>query len=188
MRRGTPGSVAGERATDTNDRPTAEPNGHDPNVFRGCHCKGTGFAGRDGLLRGETARGKGGRRGSKRDVSSGVSEMGNVQHHEPWERQQVALVEFWGRAKVSPAIVDRLGLLQEFAERFVVPVKAYRQVRKNGRTRGRIRYPCWACRNGKSDVRHHIVQVQHGGTNAKKNRVPLCHGCHRVVHPWLRKR
>jgi len=34
--------------------------------------------------------------------------------------------------------------------------------------------------------RHHIVQLQHGGINSKKNVVSLCDKCHAEIHPWLR--
>jgi len=32
---------------------------------------------------------------------------------------------------------------------------------------------------------HHIIQVQHGGSNSPRNFVRLCKACHRRVHPWL---
>lgn len=44
---------------------------------------------------------------------------------------------------------------------------------------------CFACR-GVGEVRHHIIQIQHGGLNSKKNLVTLCKGCHAEVHPWLK--
>ena len=33
---------------------------------------------------------------------------------------------------------------------------------------------------------HHIVQIQNGGHNHRKNLIPLCHDCHAEVHPWLK--
>lgn len=33
---------------------------------------------------------------------------------------------------------------------------------------------------------HHIVEVQHGGSNAPRNLVPLCFACHQYLHPWLK--
>lgn len=32
---------------------------------------------------------------------------------------------------------------------------------------------------------HHIVEIQNGGSNAIRNRVPLCFPCHQYLHPWL---
>jgi hypothetical protein len=37
-----------------------------------------------------------------------------------------------------------------------------------------------------ADVRHHIIQLQNGGINAKKNVVSLCNSCHAEIHPWLK--
>lgn len=33
--------------------------------------------------------------------------------------------------------------------------------------------------------RHHVIQVQHGGSNSRRNVVTLCHACHKKIHPWL---
>jgi len=43
---------------------------------------------------------------------------------------------------------------------------------------------CFAC-GGAPDCRHHIVQLQNGGINSKKNIVSLCNSCHSKIHPWL---
>jgi hypothetical protein len=32
---------------------------------------------------------------------------------------------------------------------------------------------------------HHIVEVFHGGSNDVRNKVALCFGCHKTLHPWL---
>jgi 5-methylcytosine-specific restriction endonuclease McrA len=46
---------------------------------------------------------------------------------------------------------------------------------------------CWAC-NGWADlVRHHIIQLQSGGSNWHLNIVRICGECHRRIHPWLSK-
>lgn len=45
---------------------------------------------------------------------------------------------------------------------------------------------CFCC--GGSSARlawHHVIQVQHGGSNSPGNLVALCVGCHGEVHPWL---
>jgi hypothetical protein len=44
---------------------------------------------------------------------------------------------------------------------------------------------CFAC-GWKAGIRHHIVQLQNGGINSKKNIVSLCDPCHAEIHPWLR--
>lgn len=47
-------------------------------------------------------------------------------------------------------------------------------------------YTCLVCTED-AQVRHHIIQIQHGGPNAACNVCALCDGCHAKVHPWLTK-
>lgn len=44
---------------------------------------------------------------------------------------------------------------------------------------------CFGC-GGEANVRHHIIQLQYGGVNSKRNIVSLCWGCHAAIHPWLK--
>ena len=44
---------------------------------------------------------------------------------------------------------------------------------------------CSACFNF-VEIRHHIIQLQNGGDNRKKNIITLCNDCHEEIHPWLR--
>ena len=44
---------------------------------------------------------------------------------------------------------------------------------------------CKVCELNNSYVRHHIIQLQNGGHNGRKNRIALCEKCHNEVHPWL---
>jgi len=47
---------------------------------------------------------------------------------------------------------------------------------------------CFACRSAsRSLLWHHVIQIQHGGSNLLRNRVALCAPCHADVHPWLPK-
>jgi 5-methylcytosine-specific restriction endonuclease McrA len=34
-------------------------------------------------------------------------------------------------------------------------------------------------------VSHHIIQLQHGGSNRKANLVRICEWCHAAIHPWM---
>ncbi len=43
---------------------------------------------------------------------------------------------------------------------------------------------CFVCGRTAND-RHHIVQLQNGGINSRKNVVSLCYGCHGKIHPWM---
>lgn len=47
-----------------------------------------------------------------------------------------------------------------------------------------LRRRCWVC-GLRANVRHHIFQLQKGGSNHIQNMVPLCHLCHAKVHPWM---
>jgi hypothetical protein len=49
----------------------------------------------------------------------------------------------------------------------------------------KINTKCFVCL-GHAHCRHHIIQLQHGGLNQKKNIVSLCSGCHAEIHPWLK--
>ncbi len=44
---------------------------------------------------------------------------------------------------------------------------------------------CKVCETNDSYLRHHIIQLQHGGNNGRKNRIALCEVCHNEIHPWL---
>lgn len=44
---------------------------------------------------------------------------------------------------------------------------------------------CVVC-GASADVRHHIIQLQKGGTNGPQNLVLLCDPCHEEIHPWLK--
>lgn len=45
---------------------------------------------------------------------------------------------------------------------------------------------CFVCL-GRPDGRHHIIQLQNGGINSKKNVVSICDCCHSEIHPWLKR-
>lgn len=34
---------------------------------------------------------------------------------------------------------------------------------------------------------HHIIEIQHGGSNTARNKVSLCFNCHQYLHPWLKE-
>lgn len=116
-----------------------------------------------------------------------------------FDLQKIELLKFWkkttGRKGFMPK-AEKLQLLREMAE-IVIPYKKqqtlterrekYNEVKDERFRKTRIGSSCWVCR-GKPQVRHHIIQLQNGGINSRKNIVPLCHGCHAEIHPWLKKR
>lgn len=45
---------------------------------------------------------------------------------------------------------------------------------------------CFVCQNEEWHLSwHHIIQVQHGGSNDPRNFVRVCGWCHGRIHPWL---
>lgn len=55
--------------------------------------------------------------------------------------------------------------------------------------RAKIDSPCFICGHiGKTPPhsRHHLIQLQNGGLNCRRNLVVLCDPCHADVHPWLK--
>lgn len=105
----------------------------------------------------------------------------------PCQSIAVTLREFWDRAEGLHEMVDRLMLLQEFADRHVYTKLTWRYGNtRRFKVRRGLAVQCWACRVNAAHCRHHIIQVQHGGPNKVTNCICLCRGCHAVVHPWLR--
>jgi hypothetical protein len=48
------------------------------------------------------------------------------------------------------------------------------------------RTACFACDDHQHRVYlHHVIEVQHGGSNTGRNLVSLCFRCHQYLHPWL---
>lgn len=98
--------------------------------------------------------------------------------------------------------VDRIALLQQMSHvRLARPsdwdMKAVRQaladIRKpwNGWHTPKSTFlleaeQCWTCYSGERRLYwHHVILVKNGGSSTPRNLVPLCHRCHRAVHPWL---
>ena len=55
------------------------------------------------------------------------------------------------------------------------------------RSSRQINTMCFVCL-GQAHCRHHIIQLQNGGLNQKKNLVSLCNKCHSDIHPWLKRK
>jgi HNH endonuclease len=99
-----------------------------------------------------------------------------------------ALNEFWHQAGEPDA--DRLALVRAFAEIAIIRSVTWnpRQIRAAfealpGPLAG---MQCFACRSDRvGRAWHHVIQIQHGGSNYVRNRIVLCAPCHTAVHPWL---
>lgn len=108
-------------------------------------------------------------------------------HEIPGISEPIALGLFWNHAE-NPAS-DRLALLQRFAEIAIVrpadwDAEAVRAQFERLQFGAAAR--CFACRSGdRTIVRHHVVQLQHGGSNTPRNFVAICTRCHAAIHPWV---
>lgn len=97
------------------------------------------------------------------------------------------LRQFWGAAGRGE---DKLALLRQHAEirlrrRSVRSPHAIRREHNAQRLASRYRaHACFLC-SGKATQEHHIVQIQHGGTNRPENKVWVCTPCHRDIHPHM---
>lgn len=88
--------------------------------------------------------------------------------------------------------VDRLAILKACAELAVIRPSGwdYEKVRREAQAERRAlsATECFTCRHEDRPLHwHHIIQIQHGGSNYVRNRVAICDHCHRRVHPWLPK-
>lgn len=94
-----------------------------------------------------------------------------------------ALNEFW---RQTHAGTDKLQLLRSFAEVAIVRPDGwnYAEIRADFERMAFSRDACFVC-NFEHTHRHHVIQIQHGGSNYVRNLLPLCESCHHAVHPWL---
>lgn len=110
---------------------------------------------------------------------------------ERWEiSEPAALDEFYRQAEV-----DRMGALRRFAEIAIArpadwdfgAIRAAAEAKPGPLSNWQRE--CFACRRtSRQFVSHHIIQIQHGGSNYARNRVSICEDCHAKIHPWLPRR
>jgi hypothetical protein len=108
------------------------------------------------------------------------------------------LLEFWSRFgdKKSAGIgfdpIHKLNALIELSS-LVIPYKKQTELEKRRQQFNEAKATlhkwkrfgfCFVCLNP-ATARHHIVQLQNGGINSRKNIVSLCDSCHTKIHPWL---
>lgn len=97
---------------------------------------------------------------------------------------------FWNQYQHLSGYDKRIELLKKYAE--IVVFKRNRWELKQKREEFlRIRAfneffkkACSACGNEKV-IRHHVIQLQNGGTNSFENIIPVCERCHSDIHPHL---
>lgn len=99
------------------------------------------------------------------------------------------LARFWTHCNMlDMSHSERLARLQAFSEIIISePERHARRFQRNRFVHGFCRRGkvCFGCGRW-ARIRHHIIQIQHGGSNAKENIVSLCAACHAEIHPWLK--
>jgi hypothetical protein len=103
--------------------------------------------------------------------------------------EHAALDQFYAEANAPGG--DKLAALKRFAELAIEREATWNkaEIRETSGQHHLHAYACFACRA--QEVRldwHHIIQIQHGGSNLYRNRVALCGACHSDIHPWMPKK
>lgn len=99
--------------------------------------------------------------------------------------EEAAIDQFYAEANAG----QRLAALKRFAEIAIVrpadwDVNAIRAGRPSVQLHAER---CFACHARSRQLHwHHIVQIQHGGSNYARNLVAICDCCHGEIHPWLK--
>ncbi len=94
---------------------------------------------------------------------------------------------FWLMQRRYP---ERLFLLQQMSAIVISrpadwnPAAIRAEHEQGGQSWSRAR-ECYCCHSRNRLYRHHIIEVQHGGSNHQDNQVALCFACHKAIHPWL---
>ena len=109
--------------------------------------------------------------------------------------QKQLMKTFWGLINENSKHDFRLELLKYYSnitirrtERWkpIIGRIHFNSLKKIVHPMGKARMKkCFIC-GERPDVRHHIVQIKNGGSNAKNNVVPLCNYHHAEIHPHLK--
>lgn len=99
--------------------------------------------------------------------------------------EEAVVDEFWRLTREDGA--DRVALLRAFAEIAILRPADWdpEQIRSDAQKHRLYSESCFGCRSTSTLHWHHIIQVQHGGSNYLRNRVAICAACHADIHPWL---
>jgi len=102
-------------------------------------------------------------------------------------QEPLALAFFWDR---HAAGADRLELLLLFEAVTIArpggwKPQSVRSTFETQRTSWRPVSGCFGCARHEELSLHHVITIDHGGSNAVRNLVPVCVGCHLYLHPWL---
>ena len=107
------------------------------------------------------------------------------QVHRTTLTEQQVMDYFWAACREG---ADRLSLLLQISVVAVptAPGWSAKDVRRAFQPRPHTFDGCFSCfRRDRRVAWHHVIAIDHGGSNDIWNQVELCHVCHRRIHPWL---
>lgn len=96
-----------------------------------------------------------------------------------------AINVFWAEVRAG---ANRIATLRAFAEVAIVRPAGWDpdEIRAHAAEHSLFAENCFGCGSGSRAFQwHHVIQIQHGGSNTFRNRVALCGACHADIHPWL---
>lgn len=111
--------------------------------------------------------------------------------------EDVLLDAFWRSA--ADLSVDRLQLLRLYSMVVVERPESWDRAKIRGdfqQRPGELSIGCFSCfSRSRPRQLHHVLQIQHGGSNSPRNLVTICHdlsesskaaSCHQTLHLWMR--
>jgi hypothetical protein len=104
------------------------------------------------------------------------------------------LRSFWSRSEHLRKNESVLDLLREYAGIRLTDVTVHRRREREkhwklirvGLRKRLGRGKCASCWCHEDLLWHHIIQLQHGGSNVDSNLIAICETCHAAIHPWLK--
>lgn len=130
---------------------------------------------------------------AEKKASRYEKEVTNLKKHPRAHRNQESdLWRMWRKWSPSLDMETKLSLLREMSTMVYDLPRPAKSLAKRRKKFWNRRFKllkltgteCLVC-GRPADVRHHVVQLQHGGANMALNMCPLCHPCHSLIHPWL---
>ena len=100
-----------------------------------------------------------------------------------WEENYSLCRKFKGKYKKAPTYVKLIKLIELSSYELKLPAYRDNYLKNRARKHG-IRKKCWVC-GAKAFYQHHIILLKNGGFDNGINRIPICDGCHKEIHPWL---
>lgn len=86
--------------------------------------------------------------------------------------------------------LEKLNELKKYADKVLTRKESYNEIRtehdKNKQNFFNKWKHCFICKKMNVQHIHHIIQVNHGGSNDEGNLIGLCKNCHSDIHSWMK--